>query len=222
MSANWAQWWWWRFNGWGRVAASIGGGLAYIAIVLIRPDLPWWTRMTFGMTLATAFWIAATLLTAPERKDLLAAFYHRARPMGAGGPFRADGASEWAGVRRGILLAAAGAAAVMAYIVGLSTLYTGAFAVGIAAGAVAAILGLLFWQRFDPFVRSLLSAEEAAQLATEASAPASFGLAGLGAAVCGVIAVVLALQAVLTTGAARWGALAGTVMLAATAIRLRR
>ena len=32
MSANWAQWWWWRFNGWGRVAASFGGGSVYLAM----------------------------------------------------------------------------------------------------------------------------------------------------------------------------------------------
>ena len=79
---------WWRFNGWGRVAASIGGGLAYIAIYLMWPQMAWWTRMVIGMSLATVFWILATMITAPESKELLLAFYRRARPLGSWEPIR--------------------------------------------------------------------------------------------------------------------------------------
>jgi Na+/proline symporter len=65
MSANWAQWWWWRFNGWGRVAASFGGGSIYIAMRLIWPAMQWWNRMYAAVAISTILWIVVTLSTAP-------------------------------------------------------------------------------------------------------------------------------------------------------------
>ena len=94
----------------------IGGGLVYIAIFLISPlTMPWWTRMTIGMTIATVLWMVATLITAPERNKLLLAFYRRARPFGSWGPIhRLAGEapdSRWGRIAEGMLLAIAGAAA---------------------------------------------------------------------------------------------------------------
>ena len=86
MSANWAQWWWWRFNGWARVAASFGGGACYLAIALLWPAWAWWNRMFLSMGISTLLWIVVTLATAPERDELLTAFYRRACPMGCWGP----------------------------------------------------------------------------------------------------------------------------------------
>ncbi|MGH9694590.1 MAG: sodium:solute symporter family transporter, partial [Bryobacteraceae bacterium] len=82
MSANWAQWWWWRFNGWARVAASFGGGACYLAIALLWPGWAWWNRMFLSMGVATLLWVIVALATAPERNELLVAFYRRARPLG--------------------------------------------------------------------------------------------------------------------------------------------
>src|SRR5690242_4032866 len=86
MSANWAQWWWWRFNGWARVAASFGGGACYLAIALLWPSWPWWNRMFLSMGLSTVLWIVVTLFTAPERNERLVAFFLRARPLGCWSP----------------------------------------------------------------------------------------------------------------------------------------
>jgi Na+/proline symporter len=204
MSANWAQWWWWRFNGWGRVSASIAGGLAYVAIVLIWPGIPWWTRMAIGMALATSFWIVATFATAPERKELLAAFYERARPPGAWGPIRAAAGEppqhRWAEIGTGILLAILGASGVMAYIVGLSKLYVGSFAFGVASLAGAVLVAVAFWWRFNGYVRSLLSVEEQVNVDTPPSASNAFDLSALGSMLCFVVAAVLAIQVMLSPG----------------------
>ena len=201
MSANWAQWWWWRFNGWGRVAASFGGGLGYLAMRLIWPAMPWWNRMYAAVALSTGLWIITTLITAPERHELLQKFYDRARPLGnwrpvAGGPRR-----DWATILKGIGIAGMGAAAVMAYIVGISCFYVARNAAGAALLAGATVAGLLFWRAFDPYVRSLLSPEEISMLNASEKEPTgaveTFGLAGIMAVIAFAITAVFGLNALL-------------------------
>jgi Na+/proline symporter len=204
MSANWAQWWWWRFNGWGRVAASFGGGLFYMAVAFVLPGLPWWHRMFAAIAVSTVLWICVTMLTAPERNELLAAFYRRARPLGHWGPIREFSgkalASSQGGrpILIGLLLAVAGALAVMAYIVGISRLYVGQYAGGAVMLAVMAVLGLVFWAGFSRYVNRLMSPEERAQVEkTEAEskrAGDTFGLATVFSAVCFATAAVMGLQ----------------------------
>ncbi|MCW5557432.1 MAG: hypothetical protein KIT22_06340 [Verrucomicrobiae bacterium] len=102
LPANWAQWWWWRFNGKARLAASFGGG-AIFTLVVLGPKLlvslgvagaerlliPWWWQTFLVVGLTTALWVAVALLTEPEDEPLLRAFYQRARPMGWWGPIAA-------------------------------------------------------------------------------------------------------------------------------------
>ncbi len=208
MSANWAQWWWWRFNGWGRVAASFGGGLFYVAMRLLWPEMAWWNRMFAAMGVSTALWIVTCLATAPERREVLERFYRRARPLGFWGPVASS--SQVRPIGRGLLLALAGATAVMAYIVSISRAYVGDY--GNAAAALTGMLALaaVFWKGFDPFVRSLLSAGEIENVDAEGvRAGAAFGLAGLAAVVLLAMAVVLAANA--------WWSAAGAVRSASLA-----
>lgn len=102
LPANWAQWWWWRFNGKARVAASFGGA-AIFCVVVLGPKflmwmgipwaaslmLPWWWQTFLVMGLTTALWVAVALLTKPDPQPLLDTFYDRARPLGSWGPIRA-------------------------------------------------------------------------------------------------------------------------------------
>jgi Na+/proline symporter len=102
LPANWAQWWWWRFNGKARVAASFGGA-AIFCLVVLGPKLltwmgvtwaaslvlPWWWQTFLVMGLTTVLWVAVALLTEPDPQPLLDRFYDRARPLGSWGPVRA-------------------------------------------------------------------------------------------------------------------------------------
>ena len=102
LPANWAQWWWWRFNGKARVAASFGGA-AIFCFVVLGPKflmwmgftwvaslvLPWWWQTFLVMGLTTVLWVAVALLTEPDPRPLLDNFYDRARPLGSWGPIRA-------------------------------------------------------------------------------------------------------------------------------------
>ncbi|MEO7650083.1 MAG: hypothetical protein ABIZ80_06420, partial [Bryobacteraceae bacterium] len=206
MSANWAQWWWWRFNGWGRVAASFGGGGGYLAMRLIWPDMMWWNRMFAAIALSTMLWIVATLATAPESTELLQRFYQRARPLGFWGPVSGKSNSRWDLVGNGMVLALTGAGSVMAYIVGISRLYVGDYAMGAALLAGMAILAFVFWRGFDSYICELLSPEE--RSAMEGQPPDSvhiFGLAGLTAVIAFTVAAVLGVNAlVFTSGSSAW------------------
>jgi Na+/proline symporter len=117
LPANWAQWWWWRFNGKARIAASFGGA-AIFCLVVLGPEalvafgvpaaasfvLPWWWQTFLVMGLTTALWIIVALATDPEPTALLESFYDRVHPLGS-----------WGHIRRGMLasvqLAAAPSAA---------------------------------------------------------------------------------------------------------------
>lgn len=201
MSANWAQWWWWRFNGWGRVAASFGGGAVYIIMRFVWPEMFWWNRMFLAVATSTLLWIVTTLLTAPERRELLEKFYERARPLGAWGPIRGRGRSTAGDILKGMALAVTGAAAVMAYIVGISRLYVAQYGDAAVMLLLMTFLGVLFWRGFDPYVASLLSEGERTVAAEQEKRPRDtiqiFGLAGLAGIIAFAIAAVFTLNAVL-------------------------
>lgn len=99
LPANWAQWWWWRFNGKARLAASFGGA-AIFCLVVLGPRLlvwlgvagaqslilPYWWQTFLVIGATTALWVTVALCTRPEDERLLRDFYQRARPMGWWGP----------------------------------------------------------------------------------------------------------------------------------------
>ncbi len=139
LPANWAQWWWWRFNGKARLAASFGGA-GIFCLVVLGPKalqamgvpwastlmLPWWWQTFLVMGLTTVLWVSVALLTKPDPEQILQRFYDRARPLGFWGPFRAK-ADEGAGgnrelrpILRGMMIATVGAVSVALLIVGLS------------------------------------------------------------------------------------------------------
>jgi len=207
MSANWAQWWWWRFNGWARVAASFGGALAYISMRLLWPEVAWWNRMFGAMAISTVLWVITSLATPPERARLLSTFYRRARPPGSWARFRhqnevtplgTEMIAGWHAIATGIGLSIAGAAAVMAYIVGISNLYVGRYARGGWMLAIMLALGTLFWFCFDSYIRRLLLPQEWSESQAEQTqadqAVRDFGLSGIGAAMAFAVTAVFTFQ----------------------------
>ncbi|MDZ4796947.1 MAG: hypothetical protein SGI92_02205 [Bryobacteraceae bacterium] len=215
MAANWAQWWWWRFNGLARMAASFGGALSYIAIWLMWPSLAWWYRMYASMAITTVLWVVISLVTKPEPDAMLRAFVARARPLGFWGPYRQSSPGK---IARGIVLACTGAFAVMLYILSLSKLYLGAYGAAGMLGATSLIVAAAFYRSFSPFLKSLMTAAEQAaeQEAALGDSMAIFDFGRLGLVVFGTIVVVCAIWAVVAPDAAgRYMAIAATVSSAA-------
>ena len=83
------RWFWWRINAWSEVSAMICAAVVSIFLQLYlkwdsaRPrDFAYLMLVTVAIT--TIVWVAVTMLTQPEPKEKLIAFYRRVRPEGPG------------------------------------------------------------------------------------------------------------------------------------------
>lgn len=173
LPANWAQWWWWRFNRWGRLSASFGAMILLLLVWFVLPtsEWNWWNQMYLVVGANTALWLLVTLLTPPDSPAILNGFYRRGRPLGWWSPVRrrletaggaAVGKSRSAGrsaglqlIAAGLALAVLGAGAVMLLIVGLSQLYVARFAAGAVQLVGSVLLGGAFLRWYGPYLDRL-------------------------------------------------------------------
>ena len=82
------RWFWWRINAWSEVSAMVA---AFVTSVTLQvkfhfsqsepKQFAWIVLITVAVT--TVVWLTATLLTRPEREEVLLAFYRRVRPSPA-------------------------------------------------------------------------------------------------------------------------------------------
>lgn len=175
LPANWAQWWWWRFNGKARIAASFGGAVIFCLVVLgpkllaflgvpwadkLAPE--WWWQTFIVMGLTTVLWVTVALLTKPDPEDLLQRFHDRARPLGWWGPFkqetdRAQRVDNLGPIIRGLCVALIGAAATSLFILGLTYAWFGRYGASAFALGTAAFLFFSFVKLTKAFLNFLTS-----------------------------------------------------------------
>jgi Na+/proline symporter len=144
------RWFWWRINVWSEIAAMVGS-LGFYALVRswsATKDLPIEYRSLMVATASLVLWLAATLLTRPEPREHLVAFYRKIRPDGPGWrpvaaeapDVRPDG-----GLGRSLACAVLGTTVVWATLPGIGALIFGEWGKACAclgAAAVAAVLML--------------------------------------------------------------------------------
>jgi Na+/proline symporter len=145
LTANWAQWWWWRFNGKARLAASFGGPLIFLLnwfIVfehfIILED-PAYVVILTSIGLTAVLWFLVARFTRPDPEEVLVAFYKKARPFGWWGPIPAKAGLQpkpVAAIAKGFGTAALGSAAVSAAVIALANSYVAKWDVTAAAAAV--------------------------------------------------------------------------------------
>jgi Na+/proline symporter len=86
------RWFWWRINAWTEIVAMIGATVVAVVLVFFVEDeaiatevLDGFTmKLLYAVTLTTIVWIITTLLTKPENKQVLRAFYRLTNPGGPG------------------------------------------------------------------------------------------------------------------------------------------
>ena len=190
LPANWAQWWWWRFNGKARIAASFGGALIFCVVVLVPKLLlflgvtwaeklipAWWWQTFLVMGLTTVLWIAVALLTKPDPEPLLRRFHQRARPLGCWTPFEnaAEKIRPWHNfkpVLRGIVIALLGTIATSLFILGLTQMWFGRFAAGASSLVVSVALFIAFSRSAKTYLDFLaLRVEDPKGITPDAVAP---------------------------------------------------
>jgi solute:Na+ symporter, SSS family len=144
------RWFWWRINAWSEVAAMAASFVASLGLHFglgRSMDDPWLVLIT--VLTSTVVWLAATFLTAPERREVLLAFYRRVRPNAAlWGPIARE-ATDVVPRRDGLWNAldwAAGCLLVYMSLFGVGKIIFGQTAAGLALLAVALLAGaVLYW-----------------------------------------------------------------------------
>jgi len=81
------RWYWWRVNGWGYAAGTVGGIVLATLTLFIR-GLPLYVSFPVICAGSLAASVAVTLATRPVAGSVLVAFYRTVRPFGAWGPVR--------------------------------------------------------------------------------------------------------------------------------------
>ena len=162
LTANWAQWWWWRFNGKARLAASFGGPIIFIINKFIifnyfinLGDDTAYAVVLSSMAVTFVFWVIVALLTKPEPEEKLIAFYKRAKPMGWWGdiPKKAgfEKPSKPQKIFKGIAIAIIGAIAISAGTIAFNSLYIARWEVASYAGVILLVGGIMFKKFFKSY-----------------------------------------------------------------------
>jgi hypothetical protein len=147
------RWLWWRINAWSELSAMVASFVVSLVLQFgfkLDTNNPrqfaWTILITVGSS--TLAWIVTTLLTAPEDKELLLAFYRRTRPnptfwrpiaSQAGVPAESDGWNnlfDWV----------AGCLMIYLALFGTGKIIFGERPLGLALLALAALAGAaLYW-----------------------------------------------------------------------------
>lgn len=143
------RWYWWRINAWSEISAMAASlVVSVLATWLVKPRFPEGdpngTSLVFVLTvgISTLVWLAATFATAPEKPEVLEAFYRRVRPggpgwakvsekLGLGREAVPGGALSWANWGAGVV-------AVYATLFGVGRIVFGRLGAGVAILALAA------------------------------------------------------------------------------------
>ncbi|VAW10569.1 Permease of the drug/metabolite transporter (DMT) superfamily [hydrothermal vent metagenome] len=155
LTANWAQWWWWRFNAKARLAASFGGPIIFIInkfivfkyFIDMGDDTAYIIVLT-SMAITFVFWVSVALLTEPESDEKLIAFYKRAKPMGWWGDIpKKAGITESSKPRKviiGLAIAIVGAIAISSGTISFNSLYIAQWDTAIYAGIICMVFAIAF------------------------------------------------------------------------------
>ncbi len=167
-TANWAQWWWWRFNKWGRLSASFGGPLMFLAVkFVIAPEAGEFQHVLLAMGLTTVLWMVVTMVTPPENEETLKAFFRRARPLGFWKPVEtAVGSGQSMSptvILKGLGIAFLGLGWIGCGILALSDFYVGRFEIGSVLALASAGGAFLFLRMYRTFIGRIEALHERTQ-----------------------------------------------------------
>ena len=177
LPANWAQWWWWRFNGPARVAASFGGVVFFLInrFLIFDPMVEAGTISSStaaylvvlaSMGATTLLWVIVALVTRPDPEEHLIAFYKQVRPIGFWGPIarQVEGDAERRGRRilQGLGIALLGFVALCAATVVLYALYLAQIQLALITMAVALGAGVAFFTSYRRYIAAIENAFNAA------------------------------------------------------------
>ena len=126
---SWFRFFWWRFNGWGELAAIILGLPLSVIVwfVMDYHDKSMWQGLAILFGLSFIILILITFLTPAEDRSKLKSFYERCRPIGWWGPIRRELAPELQPDKRNLLInSALGIGTALGLVLFTNSLFAGA------------------------------------------------------------------------------------------------
>ncbi len=81
-AANLLKWYWWRFNGYGYFWGMVGGILAAMILPYALPNFTALQAFPINLGISLIGCFLGSLLTPPDREEVLKAFYLKTRPWG--------------------------------------------------------------------------------------------------------------------------------------------
>jgi SSS family solute:Na+ symporter len=165
LTANWGQWWWWRFNGKARLAASFGGPVIFILnkyfifkfLIDAGHDTAYWVVLT-SIAATCVVWILVSILTKPDTEKQLVEFYKLAHPMGWWQPIARKSGVSSAGYRsilNGLGIALLGTMMAASGIIGFSCLYVARWWIAAIAFSICILMGILFKRFYRNYLSKL-------------------------------------------------------------------
>ncbi len=141
----WFRFFWWRFNVWGELAATVLALPLSILVwfVLNFHERPPWQGLGLLFGLSFVVLIAVTLLTPPESRETLRRFYERCRPPGLWGPVRdpEDAGAHGAATVRLLVDGLIGVLACLGLVLATNAIFTRSWGTVLFAASAAAGLG---------------------------------------------------------------------------------
>ncbi len=146
------RWYWWRISAkselWALVASFVISN-ALLVVPKIRTGEWYPVQVVLTILLCTVFWLVVTFLTKPVDKEVLLAFYRRARPPGWWGPIAKEASLRWPGLKAqqfrasNVICWLSGIATVYAAMMGLQWVAIGFFREAAIAGVVMLASGAI-------------------------------------------------------------------------------
>jgi len=149
---SWFRFFWWRFNGWGELAAIILGLPLSIIVwfVLDYQDKSMWQGLAILFGLSFLVLILISILTKPEEKSILKSFYERCRPIGWWGPVRNEISGKIITNRKELLInSCLGIGAALGLVLFTNSIFAGQTIILIFGIMLSLILGYLLIRKLQ-------------------------------------------------------------------------